>query len=160
MSKKKKAEAGPPGLVPGAKLHVVQRRSWRAGWEQFRRGDNDEGGAAVRAFVKRKHAEALRDELEREARRELCPFHFLIGELSEDAFGGVAGFRKGLKALHVPVPPAKVLKTELGDNSAWVEWWDGINGELTAEQREGVWALFKWEGFYEVVATELDTPDK
>jgi hypothetical protein len=160
MSKQSRRRSGgkeAAGLVPGLKLYVVQRRSWRSGGEVFLREDDD-GGVPVRAFTKRAHAKACRDDLERRARRELSPFWFLWGEVSERIEGGRRGLLRGLKALGVSPPPKETLKTDLIEQP-WRDWWDSIAGTLTDEQRDGLWALLPHEGFYEVVRIELDTDE-
>src|SRR5262249_15267779 len=115
--------------------------------------EKHDGGVPVRAFVDRAKAEALRDELEREARRQTSPFHFLLADL--EGLGGAEAFCSALLELGAPAPPPEVLGDEL-PSEKWAAWWDGVSGDLTDEQREGVWALFKGHHFYEVEPAELD----
>jgi hypothetical protein len=159
MSKKpqRKKEKIDPRLTPGLKLHVVQRRSWREGWDYFHR-EEDDGGCPVRAFVDRAKAETLRDELEQQARRQVPLFRFIFGTpliLIEDE--GKSAFCDKLMALGVPPPPPKTLAEDLEEES-WKAWWDQISGDLTDAQREGLWDLLfpEDECFYDIVETELD----
>jgi hypothetical protein len=162
MSEKSRRRApGSNKLVPGLKLFVVQRRSWRMRGEWFEREDKD-GGVPERAFVDRAKAEAQCAELEAAARRVVSPIRFIYGDIEEPAAKKLVA---GLQKLGVPPPSAELLRGEMQEER-WAEWWDGVSGELTDAQREGVWALLKrlffGKGalFYEVVETELDTDEK
>src|SRR2546425_749942 len=130
MSKQRKPAPTAAKLAPGTKLYVVQRKSWRASGDHLLREEGD-GGHPVRAFVGRKSAEALCEELERAARRQLSPFRFVNADLELAVKQGKMGFRAGLKKLGVPLPPAKILKVEDLFAPCWQEWWDSIVPDLT-----------------------------
>jgi hypothetical protein len=149
MSKKKAA------LAPGQKLFLVERTTWRAEEDRFY-PDEEGGGLPVRALLTKEEAEASRDALERRARLELSPFRFAMGE-AEATKGGRKAFDRRLKALGISAPaPAD---GDFFENVEWQAWWDGIAEGLSEEQRLGVWELVCTEKLYQVVATELESPD-
>ncbi len=144
-----------PALAPGQKLFLVERTTWRAVEDRFY-PDEEGGGLPVRALLTKEEAEACRDALERQARLELSPFLFALGE-AEARKGGRKAFDRRLKALAITVPPP--ANGDFFENDQWQAWWDGIADGLSEEQRLGVWALVCTDKLYQIVETELESSD-
>jgi hypothetical protein len=149
MSKKK------GGLAPGHKLYLVERTTWHVEGDRFR-PDEEEGGLPVRALLTKAEAEACRDALERQAKLELSPFLFAMGE-AEATKGGRKAFDRQLKALGISAPAPK--DGDFFENDEWQAWWDGIADGLSEEQRLGAWALVCPDKLYQIVETELESPE-
>jgi hypothetical protein len=136
-----------------SKVHVVQRLGWRLGLGIFHREEED-GGVPVRAFRRKKQADALCAALEQQARRELSPFRFLCGEL--ECMTGLTEEQFWQKLAELGIPrPAQPLGNDVADNPAWQAWWDEVAGGLGPEQRQAIWDLL-WPRpvFYGIVEGE------
>jgi hypothetical protein len=161
--KQKRQPASP--LRPGQPIYLVLRKSWATGCDAFWEheeafyGQAGVTGVPVRAFTDESKAQQFLKECEQEARRDLCPIHFVRGDLDEVVKGGGAKrFTKKLLELKVPLPSAKVLKEDIYGPS-WQKWWDKVTGELTPEQREAIWNLLEPEPIYRIVAINADGAD-
>src|SRR3954471_5820996 len=101
---------GPKAPPADKGVYVVQRLSWNLGGDEagpsFCR-DEDDQGTPLRCFKSRKVAQAYCRELEAQARRELSPFQYHMGELELLTTMPEKDFRQALRRLGLKPPPAK-----------------------------------------------------
>jgi len=149
---------GPKKPPPGKGVFVVQRLSWNVGGDRAGPcfcNDEDDQGTPLRCFRSREEAEACCQELEQQARRELSPFQFHMGELELLTTLSEKEFRQALGKLGLTPPTGTAFRTEWRSID-WRVWWDAVAADLTDAQREGVFDLLDELRFYEVVQAELD----
>lgn len=108
-------------------------------------------GIPIAVFSTREDAEAFRDELEAERRRETNPF----------SLGEVYGQREAqLRALierwkiPLPIPPEKGARpTHI---TAWERWWDEHAGKLTEDQKKEIIAGLGSYEYYQIFETVME----
>jgi hypothetical protein len=126
--------------VSGKTLYVVQR---------VVRGPYVDGGVAVRAFTTRAKADALRKQLEDEARRTLSPAE----ALAHAFYCERAKVEERLRKLGLAPP---TIRRGQSADAAVGAWWRELLPSLTPEVRAKLWSAAGAPEFYEVVTTKLE----
>ena len=131
-------------------VFVVQEIGWTFNDEWYYR-DGMEDDKPFVAYASRERAEAELLHFEREKWQEECPFLFgyniaAITHLTEDEFVR--------HVEHLGLTPPTAVKRRRD----WLDWWEGIEDEMTPEQREGICGVMTKVKLHEVVAVELERP--
>jgi hypothetical protein len=136
-----------------SRIYVVLRRTWHGRYSGF--DDTDSlSGTPVAGFARRSEAEQVCRRLEAEARDEVAsPFRlaedlYSLSSVEEEAFC------QRLMALGLTAPVGTAFHGYLVRD--WAAWYDGVAATLTAEQREGIWAMLDLVQCYRVAEVELD----
>jgi hypothetical protein len=141
-----------------SRLYLVVRRAWSDDGTGLEGEFSPPGGTVVAAFATSAEAEACRDRLEVEARKEVSS-PFLLTRNLGDLLHGEDKFARKVVKLGLPEPEVKPTAFyPLGRD--WISWYESLDPRPTPEQQERLWALFGDLRFYYVAEVELDDSEE
>ena len=139
-------------MVGVQRLYLLSRGTWRLPWGgSFHRCESD-SSVPLEVFATREKAEARRRELEAVAHHELSPF--LFGDLNQ--LSRIDEEEFSLEVDKLGLPPPQGFEWEGRAFCDWSGWWDILAGDMTDDQRAGVWDLLDKLNFYTITVIELE----